>query len=80
MLVLTRRLNQSIQIGDDIVITVVEIRGDQVRLGISAPRTLPVHRAEVVVQVRQENSAAAGASVEDVDAISEILPGNSPTT
>lgn len=59
MLVLTRRLNQSIKIGDDIEITVIEVRGDQVRLGVSAPRDVTVHRKEVYLQIQQENRAAA---------------------
>jgi len=59
MLVLTRKLNQSIKIGDDIEITVVEVHGDQVRLGIAAPRSVTVHRREVWEQVQLENKRAA---------------------
>ena len=59
MLVLTRRLDQSVMIGDDVVITVIEVRGDQVRLGIDAPRTLSVHRKEVWLQIKDENRASA---------------------
>ncbi len=51
MLVLTRRAGQSIMIGHDVVITVLEIRGDQVRLGIQAPRSVEVHREEVFLEV-----------------------------
>lgn len=47
MLVLTRKSNQSIMIGDDVIITVLEVRGDQIRLGITAPREVAVHREEV---------------------------------
>lgn len=47
MLVLTRKSNQSIVIGDDIIVTVLEVRGDQIRLGITAPRDVDVHREEV---------------------------------
>ena len=47
MLVLTRRANQSIMIGADIVVTVLEVRGDQVRIGIDAPRSVSVHREEI---------------------------------
>ncbi len=54
MLVLTRRLGQSITIDDDLEITVVEIRGDQIRLGITAPKDVAVHRKEVYLQVQQE--------------------------
>ena len=59
MLVLTRRPNQSIMIGGDIVITVLEVRGDQVRLGIKAPRDVDVHRDEVWAELQQANRAAA---------------------
>jgi carbon storage regulator len=66
MLVLTRRLNQSIKIGDDIEITVIEVRGDQVRLGVAAPRDVAVHRKEVYLQIQQENRAASQAAPDDV--------------
>jgi carbon storage regulator len=58
MLVLTRRPGESIIVGQDIVITVIEIKGGQVRIGIDAPRDIQVHREEVYEQVRQENLAA----------------------
>ena len=74
MLVLTRRLNQSIQIGDDITITIVEVRGDQVRIGIEAPRSMQIYRAEVLLQVRQENAAASLATTEDIEAALGLLP------
>ena len=76
MLVLTRRTNQSIKIGDDIEITVIEVRGDQVRLGITAPRDIAVHRKEIYLQIQQENVKAARASAPDDDveaAISSLL-------
>ena len=53
MLVLTRRANQSIMIGHEIVVTVLEVRGDQVRLGIKAPRSIDVHREEIFAQLQQ---------------------------
>ena len=68
MLVLTRRLDQSIRIGDDIEITVIEVRGDQVRLGVSAPRGVSVHRTEIYDRIREENREAAGASPDGVPA------------
>lgn len=55
MLVLTRKPDQSIMVGDDIEITVLEVRGEQVRLGIRAPRTVAVHRKEVFEQIQQGN-------------------------
>ena len=74
MLVLTRRLNQSIKIGDDIEITVIEVRGDQVRLGVSAPRDVAVHRKEVYLQIQQENQAAAAVDPAGaLDVIGEAL-------
>lgn len=57
MLVLTRKVNEKLVINDDIVITVVEIRGDKVRLGIEAPRSVPVHRHEVWVAIQAEGAA-----------------------
>ena len=59
MLVLTRRANQSVMIGADVFVTVLEVRGDQVRLGISAPRSVAVHREEVFRELEQANRAAA---------------------
>jgi carbon storage regulator len=62
MLVLSRKKNESIIIDDRIVITVVEIRGDKVRLGIQAPRDVPVHRNEVyeILQKAQESASTPG--------------------
>jgi len=59
MLVLTRKRNQSIVIGRDIEVAVIDIRGDQVRLGVAAPATVPVHRRELYTEVEQANRAAA---------------------
>ena len=55
MLVLSRQRDQSIMIGDDVVVTIVDIRGDKVRLGIDAPRETPVHRREVYEAIQREN-------------------------
>jgi carbon storage regulator len=55
MLVLSRHRDESIMIGDDIVITIVDIRGDKVRLGIEAPQHVPVHRQEVYDAIQREN-------------------------
>ena len=65
MLVLSRQRDESIIIGDNIVITVVDIRGDKVRLGIQAPTEIPVHRQEVYEAIQRENARAGG---EEVDA------------
>ena len=61
MLVLSRHLDESIVIGDDVVITVVDIRGDKIRLGIAAPPEIPVHRQEVYEAIQRENMQSASA-------------------
>ena len=66
MLVLSRQKDETIMIGDDIEITVVDIRGDKVRLGINAPGEIPVHRKEVYDAIRRENLAAAGMNPDDI--------------
>ncbi|MGQ9487992.1 MAG: carbon storage regulator CsrA [Armatimonadota bacterium] len=66
MLVLTRKVNQSIVIGDEIEVVVLEVRGEQVRIGVRAPKSLSVHRKEVYEQIRQENLIAASASTDDL--------------
>lgn len=59
MLVLTRKLEEAVQIGDDITVKVIEVRGDQVRLGITAPRHIPVLRQEIYDEIRRANLEAA---------------------
>ena len=71
MLVLTRKPDQSIMVGSDIEITVLEVRGEQVRLGIRAPRTVTVHRKEVFEQIRLENQ---NASTTSMDSLPEMPP------
>ena len=66
MLVLSRQRNETIMIGDDVEITVVDIRGDKVRLGINAPRQIQVHRKEVYEAIKRENQRAANLSPQDV--------------
>lgn len=66
MLVLSRQRDESIIIGDDIVLTVVDIRGDKVRLGISAPKHVPVHRQEVYDAIRQGAECSPGEGAGDV--------------
>src|SRR5712692_6086615 len=73
VLVLTRRANQSIMIGHEIVVTVLEVRGDQVRLGIKAPRSIDVHREEIFAQLQQANRDAVRTSKEGADSL-EGLP------
>jgi carbon storage regulator len=62
MLVLSRKSGESIVIGNDVVITILEVRGGQIRIGVDAPRNLAVHRAEIYEQVQAENRAAAAST------------------
>lgn len=64
MLVLTRKLNESIMIGENIEITVVEIKGEQIKLGISAPKEIGIYRREVYLAIGEENKQAASANLE----------------
>ena len=59
MLILTRKSGESITIGDDVKITVVEVKGKQVRIGIDAPRSYTIHREEVYISIQEENRRAA---------------------
>jgi carbon storage regulator len=67
MLVLSRKKNESIVINDDITIVVVEIRGDKVRLGVEAPKEVPVHRREVFDAIHRNNAAADDKAVSKTD-------------
>ncbi len=69
MLVLSRQKDQTIMIGDNIEITVVDIRGDKVRIGISAPTEVPVHRKEVYDAIKEENKQAANVNIDDLNNI-----------
>ena len=74
MLVLTRAVKQSIVIGTDVVVTILEIRGDQVRVGISAPRTVTVHREEVFAELVAANKAAASPDAGALDQLGSLRP------
>ncbi len=73
MLVLSRQRDETIMIGDDIEITIVDIRGDKVRLGINAPRRVQVHRKEVYLAIQDENAQAASVNPEAVVAADHSL-------
>ena len=71
MLALTRKKGESIIVNNDIEISILELRGDQVKIGISAPREVPVYRKEVYLQIQKENEAAS--SSDSLAALKEIL-------
>ena len=71
MLVLTRKSNQSIMIGDDIEVSVLAIMGEKVRIGIEAPRSVPVFRKEVYVEIQQDR----GSSEDDAEEVDRALEG-----
>ena len=56
MLILTRRLAESLKIGDDVTVTILGVKGQQVRIGVSAPKIIPVHREEIYQRIRRERS------------------------
>ncbi len=67
MLILTRRISESVIIGDEVKITVLGVKGNQVRLGIDAPKTVSVHREEIYQRIQQEKQGGAPASEETSD-------------
>ena len=78
MLVLSRRVGESIVIGDDVRVTVLEVRGDVIRVGIDAPRSVKVHRAELLEQVGESNRDAASPASSAVDQLRGALQGRTP--
>ncbi|MGJ9457623.1 carbon storage regulator CsrA [Oceanobacillus sp. CF4.6] len=64
MLVLSRKRNEAIQVGEDIEITVLAIEGDQIKLGISAPKSVDIYRKEIYVDIQQQNNEAANVSLD----------------
>jgi carbon storage regulator len=75
MLVLSRQVDETIMIGDDIEVTVVDIRGDKVRLGITAPKEIAVHRKEVYEAIKRENRDAARVKPEDLPPMGKLNNG-----
>lgn len=78
MLVLTRRTGESLMVGDEVVVTVLEVRGDVVRLGIKAPRSVQVHREEVYRELQRANVEAASPSERAVEALAKMLRPTDP--
>jgi carbon storage regulator len=73
MLRITRRAGERIRVGDDVIVEVIEVRGGTVRLGIDAPRSVPVYREELWLEVERENRAAAEAAMERMPDVSVRL-------
>ena len=71
MLALTRRKGEALVINNNIEITVLEVRGDQVKIGISAPKDVPIYRKEVYLQIQEENKASF--STEALDALKDLM-------
>ena len=71
MLALSRRKNEAVVINNNIEITVLDIRGDQIKLGISAPKEIPIYRKEVYIQIQNENKQAT--DVAGIDALKKLL-------
>ncbi len=69
MLVLTRKMMESVMIGDDVEVCLLEVKGDKVRLGIKAPRSVSVHRKEVYEEIKKANEEAARSSVESLGSL-----------
>jgi carbon storage regulator len=76
MLVLTRKSNQSIMIGDDIEVSVLAIMGEKVRIGIQAPRDIPVFRKEVYLEIQEERVSQSGDAAQEVDTALNDLGGS----
>lgn len=73
MLVLSRRVGESVTIGEDVVITVLEVRGDVVRVGIDAPRSVAVHRTELLIQLEDSNQRAASPSEDAIASLTKAM-------
>ena len=71
MLALTRKKGESLMVNNNVEITVLEVRGDQVKIGISAPKDVPIYRKEVYLQIQEENKASF--SPEGLDALKEFI-------
>ena len=80
MLILTRKSGEGIRIGDQITIKIIEIRGNQVRVGIQAPRDLSVHREEIYELIQDQNRAAAQSSPANPELLSAVLKDKNQTS
>ena len=73
MLVLSRRVGESVVVGDDVTITILEVRGDVVRVGIDAPRSVAVHRAELLAELASSNRESASPAEDTVESLARAL-------
>ena len=73
MLVLTRKIGESIQINEDVKITVIDVKGKNIRLGIEAPRETKIYREEVFLRIKEENQAAATSYQLDPSKVSQLM-------
>ena len=73
MLILTRKVGESIRINDNICITVVDVDGKNIKIGIEAPRTISIHREEVFLRIKEENQKAAGGADMDLGSIADLF-------
>lgn len=73
MLVLARKINESIMIGDEIEVVVVDIKGDQIKLGIRAPRSVSVHRAEIFKEIQEQNKKAVASAPSSLGNLKNLL-------
>lgn len=73
MLVLTRKIGESIKINEDVKITVIEVKGKNIRLGIEAPRETKIYREEVFLRIKEENQSAAAAMQLDLGKITQLI-------
>lgn len=65
MLALSRKINESIMIGNEVEVTILEVKGDQVKIGISAPKSVPIYRKEIYLQIKEANREAAETTTTD---------------